>query len=359
MQGKILVVDDEKSIRITLGEFLRRDGYEVDIAESADKAMEIMKEESFDVVITDIIMPRISGVELLNTIKKQSPEVQVIIMTGEPAVETAIQAVQAGAYDYICKPVTKNTLLKVVGQAVQVRTLLKEKEELEKENHRYQENLELLVDARTRQLQKAMQSTIFMLGSLLNLRDPYTASHQLRVGNLAAAIGKEMGLPVNIIEGLRVTGYLHDIGKIAIPAEILVKPGKLSLLEFEIVKTHAIQGYEILKEMEIPFPIAQVAVQHHERYDGSGYPRGLKESEIMLESSVLIVADVVEAMSSHRPYRSSLGLEAALEEIEQNKGRLYNPYVVSSCQQLFRHKGYIISDSLERTNFLDMGCKVL
>ncbi len=349
--GKVLIVDDEKSIRNTLSEFLRREGYQVDAVEDAVKALAILDQEIFDVVVTDIIMPCMSGVELLEQVRKNIPDIQVILMTGEPTVETAVKAVHAGAYDYISKPIVKNTLLKVVGQAVHLKKIMEKKQELEQANHNYRLNLEQLVEERTQALHLSMHSTIIVLASLVDLRDPYTSGHQRRVGNLAAALGRELGLALDIIEGLRVTGYLHDIGKITLPAEFLAKPGKLNNLEFEIIKTHAAQGYAILKDLRLPWPVAQVVCQHHERLDGSGYPNGLKNGEIMTEAAILMVADVVEAMSSHRPYRTSLGEEAAFKEIEMNSGVAYNPEVVTACLRLFRDKGYIINDAFEKTNF--------
>ena len=350
--GKILIIDDEKSIRNTLGEFLHREGYEVDTAEDAERALALLEQGVFDVVITDIIMPRMSGVELLKQVRHSFPHIQVILMTGEPTVETAVKAVQSGAYDYISKPIVKNTLLNVAGRALQLKEVMEKKQKLEEANFYHQENLEKLVKEKTQALQQSMQSSIKVLASLVDLRDPYTAGHQRRVGNLAAAIGRELSLTEDSIEGLRVTGYLHDIGKITLPSEILAKPGKINDLEFNIIKTHAAQGFAILKDLKLPWPVDQVAYQHHERMDGSGYPNGLKNGDILPEASILIVADVVEAMSSHRPYRTSLGIEAALDEIEANAGRLYEPDAVIACLRVFRDKGYTINDSFKRTNFL-------
>jgi putative nucleotidyltransferase with HDIG domain len=177
---------------------------------------------------------------------------------------------------------------------------------------------------------------------MMDLRDPYTAGHERRVGEVAAAIAAEMGLDAETQRGLRVAGNLHDVGKITVPAEILSKPGKLSTLEFEIIKTHAAQGYEILKDIDFPWPVAEVAYQHHERIDGSGYPRGLKGEEIVLEARILAVADVMEAMSSHRPYRSGAGIDKAVAEIERGRGTAYDAKVVDACVRLFREMGYSI-----------------
>ncbi|HNY49517.1 MAG TPA: PAS domain S-box protein [Smithella sp.] len=189
-------------------------------------------------------------------------------------------------------------------------------------------------------LRRAIGTTIQVLVSALESRDPYTAGHQVRVADIARAIATEIGLDKEMIEGIRMAGVIHDIGKLSIPTEILTKPTKLTDLEFSLIKQHAQIGYEMLKNIESPWPLANIVLQHHERINGSGYPGNLKEDEILLESRILAVADVVEAMASHRPYRPSLGIEFALEEIEKNSGILYDALVADACLRLFREKGY-------------------
>jgi PAS domain S-box-containing protein len=189
-------------------------------------------------------------------------------------------------------------------------------------------------------LRKSIGTTIQVMVSAVEARDPYTSGHQVRSANLARTIATEMGLSPDKIEGIRMAGSIHDIGKLSIPAEILSKPTKLSELEFSLIKEHAQQGYEMLKNVESPWPLAQIVYQHHERMDGSGYPRNLKGEEIIMEARILAVADVVEAMASHRPYRPALGIDAALEEIEKNRGIFYDKAVVDACLRLFREKGF-------------------
>ena len=174
------------------------------------------------------------------------------------------------------------------------------------------------------------------------MRDPNTAGHEKRVAKIAMAIGGELGLDAQRIEGLGVAGHLHDVGKVTIPAEILSKPGKLSAAEYQLIKGHAQASYDILKEVEFPWPVAQVALQHHERIDGSGYPQGLKGEAILFEARILAVADTLEAMSSHRPYRPGLGQDKALAEIERGRGTSYDAAVVDACLKLFREKGYAL-----------------
>jgi len=192
------------------------------------------------------------------------------------------------------------------------------------------------------QLEKAMFGTIDAVTAMLDLRDPYTSGHQHRVGELAGAIGAELGLSEHEIKGLRVIGRIHDVGKISVPAEILSKPGKLTPIEFEMIKSHSQQGYDILKSVDFPWPVAETVLQHHERLDGSGYPRALKGDAISLSARILAVADTVEAMATHRPYRPALGVQAALREIEQQSGTRYDAKVVDACLRLFRDKAYAL-----------------
>ena len=189
-------------------------------------------------------------------------------------------------------------------------------------------------------LKEAVGTTIQVLVSALESRDPYTAGHQSRSAHLACAIAAEMGLPPDKIDGLRMAGAIHDIGKLSIPAEILSKPTKLTNLEFSLIKEHSQSGYDMLKNVESPWPLAQIVYQHHERMNGTGYPRNLKGDEIIIEARIMAVADVVEAMASHRPYRPGLGIEVALEEIKKNKGVLYDNAVAETCIRLFKEKGY-------------------
>jgi len=191
-------------------------------------------------------------------------------------------------------------------------------------------------------LRKTFSDVIRTMGQIVGKKDPYTIEHQERVGVLASAIAGKMGFDEERCEGIRIAGLVHDVGKIEIPGEILSKPGKLSAIEFELIKTHARSGYDILREVEFPWPVAEIAHQHHERMDGSGYPRGLRGDEILPEARILTVADVVESMVSHRPYRPSLGIEAARKEIVAKRGVLYDPEVVDACLALLEERPGII-----------------
>jgi len=186
------------------------------------------------------------------------------------------------------------------------------------------------------ELQKAVDGVTCAISLVVETRDPYTAGHQRRVAEMARAIAEEMGLSEWFAKGVHVAGLLHDVGKVAVPAEILSKPGKISQFEFDIIKTHPQAGYEILKRIEFPWPIAQTILQHHERLNGTGYPEGISGEDIIIEARILGVADVVEAMSSHRPYRPALGLDSALAEISRAGGILYDYEAASACLRLFQ-----------------------
>jgi len=191
-----------------------------------------------------------------------------------------------------------------------------------------------------KKLQKTMEGTINIMAKIVETRDPYTAGHQQKVSKLATSIAREMTLSQDKIEGIRITALIHDIGKIGIPAEILSKPSKLDEIEYSLIKDHSKIGYNILKSIDFSYPIANIVLQHHERLNGSGYPNHLRGDEILLEAKIIGVADVVEAMSSHRPYRPALGVDKSLEEIIQNRGILYDPEVVDACLKLFKEKGF-------------------
>lgn len=189
-------------------------------------------------------------------------------------------------------------------------------------------------------LQRTFEETVHALSALVEMRDPYTAGHQKRVALIARAIATEIGLPDHRVQGIWVAALVHDVGKIRVPSDILSKPGRITKAEFELIKEHPQTGYEVLSKIDFPWPVAQIVLQHHERINGSGYPRGLKEQEILIESKIMGVADVVEAMTYRRPYREALGLDVALQEIKQNEGILYDPEVVQACIKIFTEKGF-------------------
>jgi PAS domain S-box-containing protein len=249
-------------------------------------------------------------------------------ITERKRMEAALQA----AHDELEKRVSDRTdeLARV---ADEFRTEIAKREKVE-------EQLQYTLDS----FQKTVGMTLQVMGSTVEIKDPYTAGHQTRSATIARNIARMMGLSRDQINIVRMASSIHDIGKLSIPVEILSKPGKLSEIEFPLIREHAKRGYEILKEIEFPWPLAEIIHQHHERMDGSGYPRNLKGDEICVEARIMAVADVVEAMASPRPYRPALGIEAALEEIERNRGTLYDNTVADACLQLFRDNGFQIAE---------------
>ena len=185
-----------------------------------------------------------------------------------------------------------------------------------------------------------MEQSIQAIAATLESRDPYTAGHQRRVAELATAIAKEMNLSENQIQGIHFAAIIHDLGKIHVPAEILVKPGRLNELEYKLIQVHPQTGYDIVKDIKFPWPIAEIILQHHEKFNGTGYPQGLKGDQTLLEARIVSVADVVEAMSSHRPYRPALGIDIAMDEIKRGRGTDYDPVIVDACLKLFNEKEF-------------------
>ena len=329
-QTHILVVDDEAPVRNMIQQGILRGGFTCSTAPNGDEALEFLDNTPVDVVITDIIMPGLNGMDLTRRIKA-GYDADVIIMTGYIEDYSYENIIDTGASDFIQKPMTINEMAIRLQRVLRERMILKERERVEDQ-----------LKSSLSQQRKANDSVVKAMAMAVEVRDPYTAGHQRRVADIAAEIARIMGLDEDRIQGLRMAGYIHDLGKISIPAEILTKPSKLTDLEFGIIKTHAQVGYDILKSIEFPWPVAQMILQHHERMNGSGYPQGLADDEILLEARILAVADVVESMASHRPYRAALGIDIALEEITKNRGKLYDDDTVTACVQLFKEEKYAI-----------------
>lgn len=331
-QGKILAVDDTPASLKLLTDILKKEGYDVRSAISGELALRSARANPPELVLLDIRMPEMDGFEVCRRLKAQ-PEtrhVPVIFVSALTDTDEKVHGFELGAVDFVTKPYQREELLARVHTHLEVDRL---------RNH-----LEEMVDERTRSLRKALFDIIAGMSATIELRDPYTAGHQRRVAHLASAIAREMKLPEEQVEGLNLACLVHDFGKIKVPAEILTKPGHLDDIEFSLIKQHPQTGYDILKAIDFPWPIAQTVLQHHERLDGSGYPHGLKDGEIMLEARVLAVADVVEAMVTHRPYRPALGVESALGEIISYRGACFDATVVDACVKLFRERGYTLPE---------------
>jgi response regulator RpfG family c-di-GMP phosphodiesterase len=315
-------------------------GYDHTPAASGKEARECLENQNFDLILCDIMMPGESGIDLVQYILSEYPESAVMMLTAVDDPEIAKKAREIGTYGYIIKPFKPNELMINVDNALHRR-------ELEIANRAYRKNLEDVVQKRTAELQetldklrKAIMAIIHAMTRTVEVRDPYTAGHQRRVANLARYIGTELGFSDNQIDGIRLAGVLHDLGKISVPSELLTKPSRLTEIEYKMIQTHPQIAFDILSEIEFPWPIAQIVYQHHERIDGSGYPLGLSGDDILIEARTITVADTVEAMSSHRPYRPSLGIEEALKEISGQRNVIYDPHIVDACMSLFRDKNF-------------------
>ncbi|MFA4909517.1 MAG: HD domain-containing phosphohydrolase [Desulfobacteria bacterium] len=333
--ARILVVDDEAAIRRLLGEMLDMSGYKCALAADAAEARTFIRDQGFDLILCDVNMPGESGLDLIRYVLAEHQETAVIMVSAVDDTDIAETALQIGAFGYIIKPFRHNELMISIANALRRR-------ELEIKNRIQRENLEQAVLERTGELQTtlnklkiATEGIIQAMAMTIEIRDPYTAGHQRRVRDLSCAIAEDMGLSKESINTIRMSSMIHDLGKIALPSEILSKPGLLTTSEFELIKTHSQIGYNILKDIEFPWPLAEIVLQHHERMDGSGYPQGLSGIDILHEARIVAVADVVEAISSHRPYRPALGVDKALEEISMNKNVLYDRTVVEACVKLF------------------------
>ena len=330
-QSKVLVVDDDQFALRGMARALESESYQIVTAASGSEALDLLKQDSFDLVLTDLKMPEVNGLDVLRQTREVAPQAVVLILTGYSSLESAIEALREGAYDYLVKPCSSDELKLKIEKGLERVRLAEERQRAEEELRQSYVKL-----------QRVLEGTVHTLVAAIEMRDPYTAGHQRRVAQLACAIANEMGLSEEQIEGIRMAALIHDMGKITVPAEILSKPTPLSDHERGLIKNHAQVGHDVLKEMDFPWPLAQIVLQHHERLDGSGYPQGLSDEEIMLEARILAVADVVEAMASYRPYRPARGLDKALEEISQNRGILYDPDAVDACLKLFAEKGFEI-----------------
>ncbi len=373
---KILVAEDNEDIRYLLERSLR-DGYghEVTTVANGAEALQQALKQPPDIIVSDIMMPEMDGYQLCYECKKNDKlkDIPFVFYTATyTSQEDEKFALNLGANAFIRKPTEPDVLVQKLREILKkiktgtllhpeiaplkpslylteyskrVVTKLEEKMvQLEAEitqRKKVEEDLQRTAE----KLKKFFNGMIKTIGLITEERDPYTAGHEVQVTRLSCAIAREMSFSPDRIEGLRVAGLLHDIGKLIIPLGILSKAAKLSRIEFDLVKEHSKTGYNILKAIEFPWPVAKTVLQHHERMDGSGYPEGLSGKDILLEARILGVADVVEAMSSHRPYRPALGIGKALEEISDKSASLYDSDVVTTCLKVFKN-GF----SFERKN---------
>ncbi|HEU5352576.1 MAG TPA: HD domain-containing phosphohydrolase [Terracidiphilus sp.] len=324
----ILVVDDEAHVRSMIGATLERQGFLIELAVSGTEAVEIMRRQPFDLVLTDIVMQDGNGIALLETIRSQHPELPVVMVSAIHDISVAIDSMRRGAYDYLLKPFEREHLIATVQRALDHRQALQD-------SQNYQQNLEQVVRARTEMLRQAMEDlehsydvTLEALGDALDLKDSETEGHSKRVTAYTIALARAMGIPPMEIKVIARGAFLHDIGKMAIPDEILRKPGKLTKEEEEVMRDHCSRGYHILRKIPFLSEAAAIVYTHQEHFDGGGYPSGLRASEIPIGARIFAVADTLDAITSDRPYRRSQAFDVAREEILRCSGSQFDPAVV-------------------------------
>ena len=335
MPDRILVVDDEEPIREIVASMLGTAGYACKQAGSGMEALAVLTSgEEFELMLSDLMMADLDGIGLLERTKEKYPDMPVVMVTAVHDISVALAAIRNGAYDYLLKPFEREQLLNTVSRALENRRL-------KVENRDYQTNLESLVKARTdqlqatvRELERSYDMTLEALGDALDLKDAETEGHSRRVTAFTIAIAKNMGLPQEQIPTIARGAFLHDIGKLAIPDAILRKPAKLTPDEMSIMQEHCYKGYQIVKKIPFLADACDIIYSHQERYDGTGYPRGLKGKEIPLGARIFSVADTLDAITSDRPYRAARSLGVARKEIQDWSGRQFDPEVVAVFQQM-------------------------
>jgi putative nucleotidyltransferase with HDIG domain len=329
MADRILVVDDEEPIRDIVSAMLTSAGYACKQASSGIEALAVLSfGEEFELMLSDLMMADLDGIGLLERTKEKYPDMPVVMVTAVHDISVALTAIRNGAYDYLLKPFEREQLLATVSRALENRRL-------KMENRNYQLNLESLVEARTDQLQAALEElkrsydiTLEVLGEALDYKDRETEGHSKRVTAYTMAIASRMGVPKEQIETIARGAFLHDIGKMAIPDNILNKPGKLTPDEVAIMREHCHLGYKLVRKIPVLQEAAEIVYSHQERFDGSGYPRGLKGEGIPLGARIFSIADTLDAITSDRPYRPAQTLDAARVEIEKWTGKQFDPEVV-------------------------------
>lgn len=330
---RLLVVDDEPEIRAVLRELLS-ERYECSVAASAEDALRMLRDDHFTLIISDIMMPGMSGLEMIPHVNSLSPETLVVMISGVQTIESAIKALRAGAFDYVMKPFDLRQVEVVVRRAIDYY-------ELRETKRRYENHLEELVGQRTKELDAALESvedayrsTLKALAQALETRDAETHGHSERVVTFSLRLGVELNLKREQIKSLEFGSLLHDIGKIGVPDAILRKPAQLTVQEWENMRQHPLHGQNILRDIQFLEGAARVVAQHHEKWDGSGYPLGLKAEEIDLNARIFAVADAFDAMISDRVYRAGRSYAEASAELDRCAGQHFDPMVVDAFHRV-------------------------
>jgi putative nucleotidyltransferase with HDIG domain len=348
LHERILIVDDEDSVRTILLRHFEQEGAECVALPSATAALDQLKHENFSLVISDFMMPGISGMEFLKLLNQHHPEIAFIMITGLLDIQTAVDSLRSGAFDFITKPFELSTLRRSIERALERRRLLLE-------NRRYRNQLEEEIRLRTSELNKTLldveesyKITLEAMVTALDTREHETQAHSQRVRKYTLTLAQHLGLKHDDLVQIGRGALLHDIGKIGVPDSILLKPGKLDEEEWAEMKKHPQIGYNILKSIEFLSPAAEIVLCHQERWDGTGYPNRLAASDIPLGARIFAIADTLDAMTSDRPYRKALTFESAWTEIRRCSGTQFDPYVVNTFLNLPLESWVAIHDSVNR-----------
>ncbi len=328
----MIVIDDEVAIGQMMAEFLLHLGHDATCENSPERALERIRNENVDLVFTDIYMPGMTGTDVLREIIALERDILVILMTGQPTLENTISAIRLGAYDYLTKPFNLDLVELLTSRALKQRRLLLE-------NKEYQVYLEEKVDAQTSELREFLFHSVESLAHAMEARDPYTKGHGTRVSKFVLTLAKKLGVPESEYESLRLAGILHDVGKIGISDNILLKAGPLTKEEYEIMKSHADTGYRILAPIGRLSEVARYVYEHHERWDGLGYPRNLKGEEIHPNSRILIVAEVCDALATERCYKPAWPAHQIIDYFKDHRGTYYDKEVTDALLSLLTEQG--------------------
>ncbi len=328
MEDRILIVDDEPTVSDILARRLTKEGYVCIRANNGKEALQCFYKDAFSLVISDMKMPEMGGLELLRKLKAVSPKIMVIMITAFPEIDMAVEAMRLGAYDFLTKPVTLDLVVLSVRKAL-------EKKRLEEEVELYHKNLELLVEERTSKLQyayrilkKSYLDSVKVLAEAIDAKDPYTRGHSDRVRKMSIKLATHLGFAEDQLENLEYGALLHDIGKIGIKDEILQKHGTLTPEEYHYIQEHPLIGVKILEDVDYFRDKVKMIRHHHEHFDGSGYPDGLRGEAIPIEARIIAVPDAFDAMTSMRPHREAMSLEEVLLEMQRCKGKQFDPRVL-------------------------------
>jgi putative nucleotidyltransferase with HDIG domain len=323
-----LIVDDEPTVSDILARRLAKEGYVCIKANNGKEALQYFYKDAFSLVISDMKMPEMNGLELLRKLKAVSPKITVIMITAFPEIDMAVEAMRLGAYDFLTKPVTLDLVVLSVRKAL-------EKKRLEEEVELYHKNLELLVEERTSKLQyayrvlkKSYLDSVKVLAEAIDAKDPYTRGHSDRVRKMSIKIATHLGFAEDQLENLEYGALLHDIGKIGIKDEILQKQGALTPEEYHYIQEHPLIGVKILEDVDYFRDKVRMIRHHHEHFDGSGYPDGLTGEAIPIEARIIAVPDAFDAMTSMRPHREAMSLEEVLSEMKRCSGKQFDPKVL-------------------------------